>query len=92
MFVLVKIVIENKRPTSSNSERKFPYVGICKSHADNEEDVKITFLKVSGYIKKSSDLMKCLFVLYNLSSWSANLPSPDIKSQANGLCYDLEQI
>ena len=51
MFVLVKIVSENKRPTSSNSEKKFPYVGICKSHADNEEEVKITFLKVSGYIK-----------------------------------------
>ena len=51
MFVLVNTVSENKRPTSSNSEKKFPYVGICKSHADNEEEVKITFLKVSGYIK-----------------------------------------
>ena len=51
MFVLVNTVSENKRPTSSNGKKKFPYVGICKSHTDNEEEVKITFLKVSDYIK-----------------------------------------
>ena len=50
MFVLVKIASGNKKPISSNSENKFPCV-IYQSRVDNEEEVKIMFLKVSGYIK-----------------------------------------
>ncbi|XP_063241124.1 uncharacterized protein LOC134541539 [Bacillus rossius redtenbacheri] len=84
LFVLVQVSTQSKR---ARNENKYIYVGVCQGEIDDEQDVKIMFLKScgNGKVFKSNET-DVAFV--NIKELISKLPTPEIKLKGNRIYYE----